>query len=70
MLRTKFKNQQIEQKLTFLWAYSTYQVILDYISIKTTEAILYSGHVARWYNYAQCLPKLCSTACTGSIPAI
>ena len=53
MLQTKFKNQQIEQKITSAEIFQIfqfqfrYQVIIEYVTIKTTEAILYS---ARWLS--------------------
>ena len=72
MLRTKFKNQQIEQKIIrlnffgFIQFQFRYQVIVEYVPIKTTEAILYHGQIARRLSSRS--PKLCKTAQASSNP--
>ena len=63
-------NQQIEQKIITLHFFGfvefqfRYQVIVKYVPIKTTEAILYNGQVA----ISSRSPKLCKTAQADSNP--
>ena len=65
MLRTKSKNQQIEQGSQILLKFQfRYQVTVEYVP--GSEPILYSVQVTRWLSLVS--PNLCQPACTGWIP--